>query len=387
MRPTVVDSGRTALAALENARARGTTFPLVLLDAHMPDLDGFAVAERIKADPALSHATIMLLTSDRRRGDSARCQALGIKAFLTKPITPSELLEAITAALGATIDRVSALSGHSGVLTERPVHVLVVEDNPVNQQLIVRLLEKRGYTVGIASTGIEALAALDRRSFELVLMDVQMPEMDGIEATVQIRERERATGAHLPVVALTAHAMAGDRKACLAAGMDGYVTKPIRAAELFAAIDQVLGGVAGLSSRSESPSGTAAPVPIDVPAALARVEGDDGLLKELAVAFLQDCPGRLDLLRTAIEAGDHEQTERAAHSLKGVLGIFGATAAEALTLELERLGRQRQLETAPRTLARLNQELARVTASLSDLVGDPGLSPSAVDRPQRATRQ
>jgi signal transduction histidine kinase/DNA-binding response OmpR family regulator len=238
---TTVESGELALAELSQARESGAAYRLILTDMHMPKMDGFALIEHIRRRPELSTATIMMLTSAGHRGDAARCKELGISAYLMKPIRQSELREAIARVLGAetpegAIPLITRYSLHDAREPGSSLKVLLAEDNAVNQRLAVRLLEKRGHRVVVAANGLEALAALKKESFELVFMDVQMPEMDGIEATVAIREEEKRSGEHVPVIALTAHAMKGDREKCLAAGMDGYLTKPIRPPEL----DEVL---------------------------------------------------------------------------------------------------------------------------------------------------
>jgi signal transduction histidine kinase/DNA-binding response OmpR family regulator len=240
MRPTTVDGGVAALGLMMHAVAAGTPFPLVLIDVHMPDMDGFELAETIIHTPELAGATIMMLSSADLTGEAARCRELGVAAFLTKPIRQAELLDAMRLALGGVARAESMTVVHSDAIepSSRRLHVLLAEDNVVNQRLAVRLLEKRGHTVVVANNGREALAALEREPFDLVLMDVQMPEMDGFEATAAIRARERATGAHIPIVAMTAHAMRGDEERCLAAGMDDYIAKPIQVAEFQAALER-----------------------------------------------------------------------------------------------------------------------------------------------------
>ena len=240
MNPVLADGGQAGLEAMRESKKVGKSFPLVLLDAQMPDMDGFAVAEEIKKDPELAGATIMMLTSAGRRGDGARCREMGIAAYMVKPIRQSELLEAILAALGKPAnreDRPRVVTRHSLRETRRKLHILLAEDNPVNQKLAERLLEKRGHTVVVACNGREALTALEKQSFDVVLMDVQMPELGGFEATAAIRVQEKDTGRRLPIIAMTAHAMVGDRERCLAAGMDGYISKPIHAGELIEIIE------------------------------------------------------------------------------------------------------------------------------------------------------
>ena len=243
MRPALVEGGEEALAELSSARDAGEPYGLVLTDMHMPRMDGFTLIERIRQRPELATATIMMLTSAGHRGDAERCRELGVAAYLLKPIRQSELRESIALVLGAreqsgAIPLVTRYSLHDSRDPMAILRILVAEDNPVNQRLVVRLLEKRGHRVVLAVDGRQAVEALNQESFDLVLMDVQMPEMDGLEATTIIREKEKKSGKHQPIVALTAHAMAGDRDRCLTAGMDGYLTKPIRTREL----DQILDG-------------------------------------------------------------------------------------------------------------------------------------------------
>jgi two-component system, sensor histidine kinase and response regulator len=240
MRPTTVDGGRAALGCLLHAAATGRPFPLVLIDAHMPEMGGFELAARIKETPELAGATIMMLSSADLTGEAARCRELGVSAFLTKPIRQSELLDAILLALGAASPEERAVQLPDSHTPARRLRVLLAEDNPVNQRLAVRLLEKRGHTVVVAGNGREALAACAEEAFDLVLMDLQMPEMDGFAATAAIRERERASGSHVPIVALTAHAMRADEERCLHAGMDAYVSKPIHPAALLDTIERMV---------------------------------------------------------------------------------------------------------------------------------------------------
>jgi two-component system, sensor histidine kinase and response regulator len=252
MRPTTVESGGAALDILEHAAGAGQQFPLVLLDAHMPAMDGFAVAERIKKNPCLKGVTILMLSSGDQRDMEVRCRQVGVTVYLRKPIARSELWDALITALrrpeGQEVQEeqcprrndVSAVQHHQEMALRQRLRILLAEDNVVNQRLVVRLLEKYGHTILVASTGREVLAALAQQPVDLVLMDVQMPEMDGLEATAVIREQERQRGGHLPIIALTAHAMKGDQERCLATGMDDYISKPINAQTLSAAISRVL---------------------------------------------------------------------------------------------------------------------------------------------------
>ena len=243
MKSTSAQDGEEALTKLSEAQQSGEPFALILMDMHMPNMDGFQLIERIRERPGSAAATIMMLTSAGHRGDAARCKELGVAAYLLKPIRQSELREAIARVLGAreqkgAIPLITRYSLHDAREPSSSLRILLAEDNPVNQRLASRLLEKRGHSVMVAENGLEALAALEKESFDLVLMDMQMPVMDGFEATAAIRKKEETRGNHLPVVALTAHAMKGDREKCLAGGMDGYLAKPIRPQEL----DEILQG-------------------------------------------------------------------------------------------------------------------------------------------------
>jgi signal transduction histidine kinase/CheY-like chemotaxis protein len=233
MHSTSVEGGEEALAEISTAREAGKPYELIVMDMHMPKMDGFALVEEIRRRPELATATIMMLTSAGHRGDGERCKELGVAAYLLKPIRQSELHEAVARVLGAreqtgTPLLITRYSLHDEHEPDSVLRVLVAEDNLVNQRLVIRLLEKRGHFVEVVPNGREALSALEKKPFDLVLMDLQMPEMDGLEATAAIREREKTSGSHQPIVALTAHAMKGDEERCLAAGMDGYLTKPIR---------------------------------------------------------------------------------------------------------------------------------------------------------------
>jgi two-component system sensor histidine kinase/response regulator len=247
LHPTTADSGHAALGCMMHAVVAGRPFPLVLIDAHMPEMDGFELAARIRETPALAGAVIMMLSSADLTGEAARCRELGVSTYLTKPIQRSELIEAMLLALGRAPLAVSrgAATGHRRIdAGARRLHILLAEDNAVNARLAVRLLEKQGHTVVVVSNGHHALESAQQERFDLILMDVQMPEMDGFEATAEIRRLERlaAPGSqdHLPIIAMTAHALQGDEERCLRAGMDAYVSKPLDAQKLASTIQSVI---------------------------------------------------------------------------------------------------------------------------------------------------
>ena len=369
MRPTVVEGGREALASLERARASGSPFALVLLDAMMPEMDGFTLAERIRQDPELVGSTLMMLSSANRREDSARCRELGVARYLTKPVRQSTLLDAIMTTLGASArvgdrDELAAADALPGE-ARRKLRLLLAEDNAVNQRLAVGLLKKHGHQVVVVGNGREALEALDGPPFDAVLMDVQMPEMDGLEATAAIRAREATTGAHTPIIAMTAHALKGDRDRCLAAGMDAYVSKPLRPQELWGVLE---GLPVATGDADAAAAGTAAhAAAFDRAAALERVDGDVELLKELAGLFLDDCPARMAEIRQAIVQRDAAKLQRAAHTLKGSVGHFGARETFEAAQRLERDGRDQDWDQAAEDGAALEAALVRLQPALAEL--------------------
>jgi two-component system sensor histidine kinase/response regulator len=244
--PTLCDSASAALAASDRAKRAGHPFALALVDAQLPETDGLVVAEQLARHVSSPNAIIMMLSPTNQPGDAARRQRLQVGAYVMKPILPPTLLEAIKQALTAAPESAERPPSPSPQVTRGDRHalrILLAEDNVVNQMLVMRLLEKRGHTVVVAATGREALAALAREAFDLILMDVQMPEMDGFEATAAIRAEEPKTGTHIPIIAMTAHAMAGDQQRCLDAGMDDYISKPIQVQRVFAAIDRVCAAI------------------------------------------------------------------------------------------------------------------------------------------------
>jgi PAS domain S-box-containing protein len=350
---TVVAGGQAALEALDAARRAGRPFPLVLLDAHMPDIDGFGVAEAIASRRELAGATIMMLTSGGTYGDAARCKQLGIAAYLTKPVRQPDLFDAICRVVeGAPDSRARAASSlSSAAAPARIVNVLLAEDNVVNQRVALGLLAKRGHRVTVASNGREAIDAVLREQFDVVLMDVQMPVMGGFEATAAIRERERETGGHLRIVAMTAHAMAGDRERCLAAGMDAYLPKPIEPRTLFAAVEE--SAAEGLSSPPPPPR-------FDRAALLDRLGGDEALIADLVQLFLADGLPRVARIKAALAAGDFATLRAEAHALKGSAGELALTSLAEAAGVLERLAEQKKTRAAEGACRLLSAEAAHV---------------------------
>jgi CheY-like chemotaxis protein len=372
MKATTAESGLAALGILERASGEGRPYALVLLDAHMPEMDGFTLSERIRENPKLAGVTIMMLTSGGRRGDAARCRELGIAVYLPKPVKESELLAAIRTVLGKRSPEGAGslvVTRHSLREARRGQRILLAEDNVFNRQLAVRLLEKRGYEVVVAGNGKETLALWEESvagGIDLVLMDVQMPEMDGYETTAAIRGKEKERGGHVPIVAMTAHAMQGDRERCIAAGMDGYISKPIRPRELFRTIES-LGLRPPESDKSEAEPQMAKSDVLDLAEMLTHVDGDRQLLKEIVELFLEDCPKQLSDIRQAITRGDSAALMRTAHTLKGSVGNFAAKAAVDLALQLEMMGRQGNLGGAPEAYSGLEKEIENLKLALEAL--------------------
>jgi two-component system sensor histidine kinase/response regulator len=362
MRPVVCADAAEALAQLETSAKGRQPFQLALLDAQMPVVDGFALAARIRAHEGLKGGAILMLSSSDGLGQAARAREAGISLTLMKPIKQSELLDAIVTLLGAA--RNDDVETPARMRDARaPLRVLLVEDNPVNQHLARMILEKEGHAVVLARNGREALARHGPERFDVVLMDVQMPEMDGLEATAAIRRLESQTGAHVPIIGVTAHAMKGDRERCLAAGMDGYVSKPIRPEALLDSIDAAvkLHPQPGLAPAPDGPR------VLDDRDLLALVGHDVDTVSELARLFLEDGPRRLADIESGLEAHDHEAVRIAAHTLKGSAGsICGQRTADAAR-RVEQFAEARDLTGARIAFAVLAREVAELQQALKRL--------------------
>jgi len=374
MRPTLAEDGLSTLATLRDARDAGRCFPLVLLDAHMPDMDGFAVAELIQAEQGLAGVTIMMLSSDQQPGDVERCRSLGIKLYVVKPVGQSALLRAILTAMGGVANAATRCGAQTSSLQnaaskELPsLRLLLAEDNLVNRRLLVRLLEKHGHSVAVASNGREAIDLLELRgygAFDGVLMDVQMPVLDGLSATSMIREREKALGTHLAVIGVTA-ARDEDRARCFEAGMDGYVSKPIRSEDLFAELARVIPGQRELPAAAQAPvtPPAATQAIFDRAGLLERVEGDEELLGALVRLFLEELPHALEELHAAEQASDWTALARAAHKLRGALANLCVPVATVAAQNLESRAGEGDAIAARRGLETLTFELDRLKAPL-----------------------
>jgi CheY-like chemotaxis protein len=392
---TAAADAESALGLLAAQGPSDSPFAVVLIDADMPRVDGFHLAGQIREKfPRQAGHSVMLLTSGDRSADVTRCEELGLDAYLMKPINQSELFDTLVevfhggpAAAGALERPQAELDCQSGL------QILLAEDSLYNQKLAVALLERKGHHVTVANNGAEAAGLARSQPFDLVLMDVQMPEMDGLDATRAIREREAGSHRRLPIVAMTAQAMRGDRERCLEAGMDDYLTKPVRSAELYDTIARVVGAArldrppevllkpAEHSDRLPSAeeralcasAGEPAPTPrmFVLDEALKSVDGDMGLLIEIARIFLLESPRLLEEIEGAVARSDAPLLRRSANTIKGGLRMFGASAAYALACRLEGMGIEADLDAAEEALVNLKRIFAVLESELSKFVVEP----------------
>jgi two-component system sensor histidine kinase/response regulator len=376
MVPTLVDCGRQALIELLRAAAAGTPYRLALVDAMMPEMDGFMLTAEIHKRDQLKDCRIVMLSSMGLVGAAVRWDQLGIANYISKPIKQSELFDAIVSSLanrpGAAAPAI-ATAAEPVQAMQRDCRILVAEDNPVNRAVVRKMLEKRGYTLLMAGNGVEALAVIDKHPVDLVLMDVQMPEMGGLEATGCIRERERATGRHLPIVAMTAHAMKGDRERCLEAGMDAYVSKPVKVPELLAVLDSFFPAppAPAVEGAPAAPAPSAAEV-FQRPMLMEQAGGDAELAREIADLFLESSRKLLEEVNDAVTRADPAALERAAHALKGSAAVFGATAFVETARELEGRGSAGDLVGVDELRGRLEREGGALRAGLAAFRAEGG---------------
>ena len=346
MQPMAVASVADAMDELERMSRANTPYALILTDSNMPVQDGFELAQKIQANRALCGSMIMMLTSADRPDDLARCQQYGISAYLIKPIKQSELLDTIVLAVGAGSPLASSATTASASTKRaaQPKSILLAEDSLINQKLAIGLLERWGHRVTVANDGEEAVRLSTERSFDLILMDVQMPSLDGLDATRIIRARERVTGRHVPIVAMTAHAMKGDRERCLEVGMDGYLMKPIRAEQLFRQIEEISSSapVVEPSLPNVASSGL-----VDWVLAGQAVNGDQELLDQVLEAFLEEGPQLAETMRVTLASGEWKRFQRAAHTLKSALRTFGVASADRVEeLEMAAKGGSTSIDAA-----------------------------------------
>jgi len=368
--PSGVADGESALRTLRQAKKEGKPFPLVIIDMQMPEMDGEMLGRAIKADPTISDTVMVMMTSIGLRGDAERCKEIGFAAYLTKPIRQSRLYDALIEIMSkaTTPERskpvASLVTKHSlKEKRKRKLRILLAEDNVVNQKVASRILEKSGYQVDVVSNGQEAVEAVKNSTYDLVFMDVQMPEMDGLKATKVIREIEKESGKHVPIIAMTAHAMKGDKERCLEAGMDDYIPKPIQPQDV---IDTIERWTNSKDQQKETPqeenhkesSLTGEPM-IDLEAALPRFADDMEFFKEMVHEFLKYAPEQLKELIAAVKEGDTNKVERLAHSIKGAAGTLGIQKIADIALRIENMGLTSDLTGARAQLTKLENEINR----------------------------
>jgi signal transduction histidine kinase/DNA-binding response OmpR family regulator/HPt (histidine-containing phosphotransfer) domain-containing protein len=340
-----VDEASTAADGLEALRR--TRYDLAILDVQMPDMDGFQLATAVRADKKIKRQNLLMLTSAGQRGDGERCRELGIRGYLTKPISRSDLLEALGTVLAGSAEEAGTpevVTRHTIAESRRSMRVLLAEDNPVNQQVAVAMLVKRGHEVHVSSNGREALHAVQERDYDVVLMDIQMPEMDGFEATHAIRALPK--GKDLPIIGLTAHALSGERERCLSHGMTDYLAKPFKAHELFALVE----GTAEPKAAAAPPSETLTP-PVDLEGfrTTLREAGAEQALYSIVDTFVRQAPDRLAALATAVASGTGDTIARAAHVYRGAAATIGARGLAELLERVETTARAGEIEQARET--------------------------------------
>jgi two-component system sensor histidine kinase/response regulator len=372
LQPTTVASAAEGLHALQRAQEFQTPFQLVLTDVHMPFVDGFQLTQQIKALPGLDSPVVLMLTSGDSPGDIERCQEVGAAAYLMKPIKQSELFDAIVAVLARSERRSPAAAlATPPQRAERSLRILLVEDSYVNQRLAVGVLSNWGHDITVANNGREAVTAVEQGAFDLVLMDVQMPEMDGLQATAVIREREARVGGHQPIIAMTAHAMKGDKEECLASGMDGYVSKPIRRPELMAAMTTVLAMTPATPDDVDGQSTTPSSA-VDWNHALAAAGGMPDLLRDVLVALLDASPRHLADIERAAKGSDAATLTRAAHRLKGELQLLGETPAGGIARQIELFGKAKNCAAAVECLDALRSALGEILLAVRERLQTEG---------------
>jgi two-component system sensor histidine kinase/response regulator len=374
-RPATVEDGPTALVALHEASDAGDPFVVALIDGIMPEMDGFELAGRIRNEPGIDEPLMVMLTSSGQAGEAERSRDAGINAYLTKPVRQSELLSVLTRLIEATsasgdgvsraAPRVSSSPSEDEIKMGSGFRILLAEDHLINQKVAVAMLRKMGHEPTVVDDDRKALEAWESGPFDLILMDIQMPDMDGFEAVAAIRARERKIGGHVPIVALTAHAMKGDRERCLEAGFDDYLAKPIHSDLLAEAIER-------WKSRTPYVPRIDVGVPttvreFDREAALVTVGGDEALLAEVVGLFLDDCPRLLATIDGAIRRSDAATLKRVAHTVRGVATTFALPAVVDAARALETKGNASDWDGAIEGSEELRRAFQRVRPALEEL--------------------
>jgi CheY-like chemotaxis protein len=364
-RVTLADSAGQGLEILNRAIDSNESFRLVITDLHMPDMDGFQFSQKIRETPALNDTEIIMLTSGARTDDTDLCRKWRIVRHLLKPVKQSELLGAILFATDNRRKVPDQTSAPESFDLIGPQKILLAEDLVTNQKLAVALLKRWGHDVSVANNGIEAVAALAREDFDVVLMDVQMPEMDGLEATRAIRLQETKTGRHTPIIAMTAHAMSGDMEICLEAGMDGYLSKPVRKRELYEALLKIFGiefETGELNAVKNLNKSLARG--INWEEALQAVDGNRDLLRDIATTAQQELAQHIVELTDAVRHRNPDDIQRISHKLQGTIRIFNNEQVCQQLYEFEGRGRENRLDNIDDSLRHLRSSLDRIMRDL-----------------------
>ena len=351
------------LAALRGAAGRKARYDLAILDVQMPDMDGFQLATAVRTEKAIAKTNLLMLTSAGQRGDGERCRELGIRGYLTKPLSRADLLEALGTVLAGSSEDAGTpevVTRHTIAESRRSLRVLLAEDNPVNQQVAVAMLVKRGHEVHVSSNGREAVDAVRSRDYDVVLMDIQMPEMDGFEATQAIRALDK--GKQLPIIGLTAHALSGERERCLARGMSDYLAKPFKAHELFSLVEGSAEGKVAPSPLADA--ATAPPVDLEGFRMTLREAGAEQALYSIVDTFVRQAPDRLAALAAAATRGDGAEMAKAAHVYRGAAATIGARELAELLERVETTARAGEIETARQTFELVSPVAHNVTEYL-----------------------
>ena len=372
-----VEDAATALDRLRAAAASEDPFRIAILDMLMPKMDGETLGRIIKDDPALRDTVLVMMTSIGARGDASRFEKAGFAVYLTKPVKQSQLFNCLITAIGR---KASDQTLPDKIITrhlvaeesKQKIRILLAEDNIINQKVALKVLEKLGYRADVAANGLKALKALEMIHYDMVLMDVQMPEMDGLEATKEIRKREKLTAQqkdagfpHIPIIAMTAHAMKGDKEICLKAGMDDYLTKPIQPGKFGETIARWIPDDAAAEQDRTGGKPSEESSVFDRTAFLDRIGGDEELCLEIIGLFLQDVPGQIEFLENTINKKDPALVDRQAHTLKGASGNVGAVSLQDAALQLELAGKNGDLSRATEMLNTIKKEFEKVKKAMT----------------------
>ncbi len=359
--------GKTALEKLRAAQAEDDPFDIAVLDMQMPEMDGATLGQTIKADPAIRGVALVMMSSIGQRGDAVRLKEIGFAAYLTKPVKQSQFHDCLSSVLGLATakerpDGPPLVTKH--LITEnkaRKIRILLAEDNIINQKVALKILDKLGYRADAAANGLEALKALENLPYDLVLMDCQMPEMDGYDATAAIRNPQSAVRNHdIPIIAMTAHAMKGAREKCIEAGMDDYVSKPVRLQEIGDVIERNLGRAGGPTPQEARAAESAGADVLDRASLLDTLDGDAETWNEILALFLEHAPKQMATLKQALDTNDAARLEQQAHTIKGAAANVGAGRMRDCAARLEDAGREQKLENATETFGELEDEFERV---------------------------